>query len=129
MAHQRARVQIRNDGHAARVQEFAGHRIGAPVAGQGRELSDHQPFDVRAQAFVIVAAGPIVADLRVGQDDDLAGVRRICEYFLIAGERGIEDDFAGALGGRTKTPALEDRSVFQGEDCSTQVRLFLPGSG
>ena len=72
-------------------------------------------------------AGAVVADLRVGEDDDLAGVGGIGEDFLVAGEGGIEDDFAGAFGGRTKTPALEDRSVFQGEDCRIQVRLFLQG--
>ena len=33
-----------------------------------------------------------------------------------------------ALGGRTKTPALEDRSVFQGEDCSIQA-LSSGGTG
>ena len=79
--------------------------------------------------LVILDAGAVVADLRVGEDDDLAGIRRVGEDFLIAGERGIEDDFAGSFGGRTKTPALEDRSVFQGEDGSFQCRLFLPGSG
>ena len=41
MAHQRARIQIGNDGHAARVQKLAGHRIGAPVARHGRELAHH----------------------------------------------------------------------------------------
>ena len=67
--------------------------------------------------------------LGIGQDDDLAGIRGVREDFLIAGERGIEDDFAASLGGRTKTPALEDVPVLQGEYCVGQFRLFLPGRG
>ena len=43
--------------------------------------------------------------------------------------RGIEDNFAGTFGGRTKTPALEDGSVFQGQDCRIQSGLFLRGVG
>ena len=130
MAHQRARVEIGDHRDAGCwPRKRVGLLVGAPVAGDGGKLAHHQAFDVGARRFVIVAAGSVVADLRVGEDDDLAGIGRIGEYFLIAGEGGIEDDFAGPLGGRTKTPALEDGAVFQGEDCRVQFRLFLRGSG
>ena len=33
----------------------------------------------------------------------------------------LQDDLALALGKRTKALALEDRSVFQGEDCWLQI--------
>ncbi len=46
-----------------------------------------------------------VADLRVGEDDDLAGVGRVGKYFLVSGEGGFEDDLSGPFGGATKTPA------------------------
>ena len=92
----------------------------------GGKLAHHQPLDVRPRGFVVLAAGAVVADLRIGEDDDLPGIGRIGEHFLVAGERGIEDHFAGPLGGRTKTPALEDRAVFQGQDCRIQCRFFLP---
>jgi hypothetical protein len=65
--------------------------------------------------------------LGVGQNDNLAGIGRVGEDFLVSGESGIEDNFPAPLCGRTKTPALEDVPVFQGEDCSVQLRLFLPG--
>ena len=58
----------------------------------------------------------VVADLRIGEDDDLAGIGRIGENFLISGDGGIEDNFAVPFRARTKTTALEDCSVFQGED-------------
>jgi hypothetical protein len=50
----------------------------------------------------------------------LTGIGRVSEDLLIAGESGIENDFAGALYGRTKTLALEDGAVFQGEDCGVR---------
>ena len=59
-----------------------------------REFAHHQAFDVRTRRFVIVRVGAVVADLRIGQDDDLAGIGRIGEDFLVAGDGGIEDDFA-----------------------------------
>ena len=62
----------------------------------------------------------IVADLRVGEDNDLPSVRGICEDFLIAGDRGIENDFAQALGGCAEADTFKDTAVFQGEDCLLQ---------
>ena len=95
--------------------------VGAPVARERRELAHHQAFDVRLGGFVVALIRAVVADLRIGEDDDLAGVGGVGEDFLIAGDGGIEDHFAGAFDGRTKTTALEDRAVFQGEDCWVQL--------
>ncbi len=64
----------------------------------------------------------MVADLRAGENNNLPGIRGIGEDLLISGNCGIEDYFARTFGGRTKTPALEDSSVFQSEDC--RVRHF-----
>ena len=111
------------------AEETVGLFVGAPVARDVRKFAHGQAFDVGPRGFVIVAAGAVIADLRVGEDDDLAGIRGIGENFLIAGERGIEDHFARAFGGRTKAAALEDGSVFQGEHCRVQFRLFLRGVG
>jgi hypothetical protein len=62
-----------------------------------------------------VFVGAVVADLRVGENDDLAGIGRIGENFLVAGDGRIEDDLAGPVCARTKTAALEDGAVLQGE--------------
>ncbi len=129
VADEGARVEIADDGDAGAGEEGIGRGIAAPVAGDGGKLADHETFNVRTLRLVVGGAGSVVADLGVGEDDDLAGIRGVGEDFLIAGERGIEDDFAASLGGRTKTPALEDVPVLQGEDCSGQFRLFLPGRG
>ena len=67
--------------------------------------------------FIVAIIRPVVAYLRIGEHYDLARIRRIREDFLIARDGGIEYHLTRPLDGRTKTTALEDRAVFQGEDC------------
>ena len=109
-------------------EELVRLAIGAPVAGHGRELAHDQTFDIGLDRFVILGAGAVVADLGVGEDDDLAGIGRIGEDFLVAGDGCVEDNFTGALGGRTKTPAFEDGAILQGQDCGFQYDV-LQGVG
>ena len=123
MAHQRARIEIGDDGDTGIREERAGFLIRAPVAGDGGELAHSKALDVRLPGFVIRGAGAVITDLRVGENDNLPGIGGIGEDFLVPGNSGIEDNFAGTFGGRTKTPAFEDRAVFQGEDCRIQVTL------
>jgi hypothetical protein len=54
--------------------------------------------------------------LGVSEDYDLSGVGGVSENLLVAGDGGIENDFAGPFRKRTKCPAFEDCTVFQGED-------------
>ena len=129
MADEGAGIEFGDDGIWFLARKCAGVVIGAPVAGERGELADDESFDVGLDGLVIVGAGAVVADLGIGEDDDLAGIGGIGEDFLVAGQGGIEDDFAGALGGRTKTPALEDGAVFQGEDCRFQCFRFLLVAG
>ena len=103
------------------AEEGTGFVVGAPVAGDAGKFADHEAFDVRLGGFVIAGAGSVIADLRVGEDDDLAGIGGIGEDFLIAGEGGIEDNFAGAFGGRTKTPALEDAFRLPGRGLQSSI--------
>ena len=138
MAHQRARIDIGDyrDAVLAARNSRASSSERQLLVMRGK-LAHHQTLDVRARGFVVGGVGAVVPDLRIGQDDDLAGIGRIGEDFLVAGDGGIEDDFAGSFGGRTKTPALEDGSVFQGEDCRWQldcpprdwIKPILAGAG
>src|SRR5580658_301964 len=73
------------------------------------------------RGLAIGGVGPVIPNLRIGENNDPAGIRWIGEYFLVAGDGGVEHDLAGALGGRTKTPALEDAAVFQGKDGGWQL--------
>jgi len=43
----------------------------------------------------------------IGQANDLPGVARVGENFLIAGEAGIENDFAAAARDRTGRAAIK----------------------
>ena len=61
----------------------------------------------------------------LGENDDLAAIGRIGEYFLITGDGGVENDLTGTLYGRTKTDPLEDCTVFQGENCLLQPNGLL----
>src|SRR5205085_8273677 len=81
-----------------------------------RELARDQAFDVRTRGFVVFRSGAVVSYFRVRQDDDLAGVRRVGEDFLVAGDAGIKNDFPVALAFCSVTFAAEDSAVFQGED-------------
>jgi hypothetical protein len=54
--------------------------------------------------------------VRVGQTDNLAGVTGVGENFLISGQAGIENDFAGAARNRARRAAVKDAPVFQREN-------------
>jgi hypothetical protein len=53
--------------------------------------------------------------VRIGQTDDLPGVARVGENFLVTGEAGIENDFAAAARDGTRRAAVKDAPVFQRE--------------
>jgi hypothetical protein len=121
VAHQRARVDLGNHRDVVGGEELLGVLIRAPVAGDGGELAYNQPLDVRPGRFAVLGGRAIVADLRVGEDDDLPGVGGVGEDFLVSGDGGVEDDLAAPLGARTKSAALEDRPVLQGKNCLVQL--------
>ena len=117
MADQRARVDVADD---RECRPSRGSR--RPSASERQLLASGEnsrttrPSMNGLRSLVVRLVRAVVADLRIGEDDDLAGIGRIGENFLISGDGGIEDNFAGPFRARTKTPALEDCSVFQGED-------------
>ena len=57
-----------------------------------------------------------IADMRVGQRDDLAAVRRIGEDLLVPGHRRIEDDLARGEAARADGAARKHRPVGKDED-------------
>src|SRR5208282_6733484 len=81
-----------------------------------RELAHDQPLDVRAHGLVIFWIRAVVSDFGVSQDDDLPGVRRVSENFLVAGDGSIKNDFAGAFAFSAVAFASEDSAVFECKD-------------
>jgi hypothetical protein len=61
-----------------------------------------------------------VADVRVGQRDDLAAVARVGEDFLVAGHRGVEHHLADGVAGSAEGMALKHRAICEGEESGGQ---------
>ena len=81
----------------------------APGATAGRDWSSS-------------ASAAVVADQRVGHDDDLAGVRGVGADLLVAGLRGVDDEVAaGRVGGPERDPR-EDGAVLEREQRRAERR-------
>ena len=66
----------------------------AEVAVQQRQVADNQTGSVHRAAFHVFTVGAGVADVRVGEGNDLFAVRRIGEDFLITGHGSVKHHFA-----------------------------------
>ena len=73
------------------------------------------------------AVDAVVADVGVGEGDDLPGVGRVGDDLLVAGEDGVEHDLAGGHPAGRLGPdglALEHRPVGQDQDVRSRHRSF-----
>ena len=61
----------------------------------------------------VVVIDPVVADQRVGQENDLASVAGVGQDLLVAGHAGIEDNLADGNATRAKGTTLVYGSVAQ----------------
>ena len=116
MSHQRARIHIPKNGNVVPHQIVLRGFAGTPVGSDRGKFLDDERLDVRNGGFLIIDVGPDVSNVGIRQADDLAGVTRIGENFLISGEAGIENDFAAAPGNRSRCAALKYSPVFEGEN-------------
>src|SRR5450432_816561 len=117
MPHQGARIDITDDGNLEFFQIFVRDLLRAPVGAYGRELARDQPFDIGMGGFIVFWIGAVIANLRVGQNNNLARIRRIGENFLVTGERSVKYDFSVTFAFGPMAPAAEDSTVFQREYC------------
>ena len=88
----------------------------APVARTVAEIPHDHPAAVGPGRLVVGGIDPVVADLGVGEGDDLAGIGRVGDDLLVAGEHGVEHRFPGghpALGLGADGLALEHGPVGQ----------------
>jgi hypothetical protein len=53
--------------------------------------------------------------MRIGQADNLSGITRVGENFLVTGEAGVENNFAAAARDGARGAAVKDAPVFQRE--------------
>ncbi|MNO86422.1 hypothetical protein D3C76_778180 [compost metagenome] len=96
--------------------EVLRQRLGVtPVAGQQRQVTDDQagrPDTVRLGVF---RGGTGVADVRIGQGNDLLGVGRVCKDFLVAGHSGVEHHLTNGLTVGTDGFTAKNTAVGKGE--------------
>ena len=93
------------------------HQIarGAPVRRFGRVPFHDQAGGNRIGRLVIFGGDADVADMREGEGHDLPGIGRIGHDFLIAGHRGVEDQFCHRLAGGAKALSEEHGAVRKGK--------------
>ena len=82
------------------------------VLGVHRRAHDHR---ARPDAIGLhrLLADAVVADVRIGERDDLPGEARVGDRLLIARHAGREDDLAGGRTGRAHRDAVEARAVLE----------------
>ena len=87
----------------------------AEVAGQDRQVADDEARGLNAVGLLVLRVGPDIADVGVGQGDELAQIRGIGEDLLISGHGGVEHHLADArsIGADRRSP--EDGAVLQHE--------------
>ena len=117
VAHERARVDA-----ADRRDAAVGEPVQPAALGIGRVLVvDGRAHDRRARPDAIGLhrdlGGAVVADVRVGERDQLAGERRVGHRLLVARHAGREDHLArGVLVGAAPV-AVETRAVLEEDKC------------
>src|SRR5579872_710083 len=116
MAHQCSRVDVRQHGHLELLQILFGYLLRAPVRAHARELANDKAFDPRTRGFVVILVGAVVSDFWIRQNDDLSGVGRVGENFLVSGDGSIKNDFAVAFAFGAVAFASEDFAVLQRKD-------------
>jgi hypothetical protein len=80
-----------------------------------RKFADDERFDVGLGRFLVVQIRADVADMRISEADDLAGIAGIRENFLIPSKASIENDFAATAGASARRTAVKYSSVLERE--------------
>ena len=73
------------------------------------------PAGIRGGRLDILVVGAHIADMRKREGDDLAGIGRIGQDLLVAGDRRVEDELALMHAGTAATESEKDRAVRERE--------------
>ena len=102
---------------AARAQPLVEMAGGAEVRRLGDVGAQDDAARARRRRHVdgldVFVVGADVADMREGEGDDLPGIGRIGQDFLIAGHRGVEADLADRVAGGAEAETLQHGAVRQ----------------
>ena len=116
-ARELARVDARDRDDALRLEVIRKRLLRAEVGSEHRQVTDDQAGGMDFGGFDVLGIHADVADMRIGQRNDLAGVARIGEDLLIAGDRGVEHHFADRRTGGADRMTTKDRAVGECENC------------
>ena len=123
MQYQGARIDVPDDWNLVTVQVKLGRLGRSPVGSNLGEFANNQRFDVRTGGLFIVEIGPDVADVRIGQANNLSGIARIGENFLVTGKAGIENNFATPAGDGAGRAAVKYAPVFERQGCGSMLNF------
>jgi hypothetical protein len=101
VAHERASVDVPKDGNVVPLEIGLCGFLRAPVRRDGGKLADDQRVNVWPRGFFVFGIRADISDVGIGEANDLPGVTRVGENFLVSGEAGIENDFAATAGFRS----------------------------
>jgi len=99
-------------------------RLGrTPIRRKLGEFTNDQRLNIGTGGFFIVEIGADIANVGIGQANNLPGVAGIGENFLVTGEAGVENDFAAAARDGAGSAAIKYAPVFE-RDCGGSMRNF-----
>ncbi len=86
-----------------------------------RRVLDDQPGGMNPGGLDVLVVGAGVADVRIGQRDELPGVAGIGEDLLVAGHRGVEHHLANARADGADRMAAKQGAVCKGKQRVGQI--------
>jgi hypothetical protein len=128
VADERARVNVPNDRDAVAFEVCLRGFAGTPVGRKLGKFADDQSFDIGLPRLFVIEVCTYVADVGIGEADDLPGIAGIGEYFLIAGKAGIKNDFAATTDASARRTTVKYSSVLERENracCGGLVQCVL----
>jgi len=116
-ASQFTRINFSNRRNATAAQKLGKRQFVTPVTFHQRQIANDQSSGKNLAAFEILAVGSGIADMRVCQGDDLAGIGRISKNFLIARHGSIEHHFTNGAAFGAYRNAVKKGAVLESQQC------------
>ena len=116
MAREPSRVDARNSGDQMTTEKCFKIVLRPPITRMPREITHNDAATRWRRRLIVVRVASVVPNVRVGERNDLARIRRIRHDLLVARQRGIEDDFTNRDSSDRRIPnefTFEDLTVGQ----------------
>ncbi len=90
----RSGVDVRDADDALLLQIAREVALRPEIRRSDRQIADHQTGRVNTRGLNVFVVDAGVADVRISERNDLPGVRRIRQDFLVTGHGSVENDLA-----------------------------------